>query len=137
MPKLALAQQLQEQEFHYKTFHQNLTDKLDHQEITSLNVLGKDFFTLIDHVVTELFIARTDDCFILDLSLQQFLWELQIFTNQFIRKEAGSVLKLRQYCQECLTQLPNQAFYQTFIQQINDAYLDHFFIEESDNAYLV
>ena len=136
MQKL-VAQQLQKQDFHYRTFYQNLADKLDQQEITSLNVLGKDFFTLIDHVVTELFISRTDDCFLLDLSLQEFLWELQIYTNQFIRKEAGSVLKLRQFCQECLTQLQNEGFYQKFMQKIHEAYLTHFFIDESGKAYLV
>ena len=136
MQKTDLTQQLH-QDFHYRTFYENLAEKLDAQEVASLNVLGKDFFRLIDYVATELLIARTQDCFLLELSLQEFLWELQIFANQYIRQQAGSVLKLRHFCSDCLDQLQEEMFHQTFMQEIQQAYAQHFFIEESKNAYWV
>ncbi len=137
MQNFVNAQQLQEQDFHYKTFHQNLAEKLDHQEINSLNVLGKEFFTLIDHIVSEILISRAGDCFLLELSLQEYLWELQIFTNQFVRKEAGAILKLKHFSQECLVEFQNEIFYQTFMKKVYEMYTHHFFTRDSNAAYLV
>lgn len=137
MQKPDLAQQLQDQDFQYRTFYQNLAEKLDSQEITSLNVLGKDFFRLIDHVATELLISRAEDCFLLEMSLQEFLWELQIFVNQYIRQEAGTILKLRYFCSDCLERLQEETFNQKFMKRIQHAYAQRFFIQESNNAYLV
>lgn len=137
MQKTDLAQQLQYQDFQYRTFYQNLAEKLDSQEISSLSVLGKDFFRLIDYVATELLIARTQDCFLLELSLQEFLWELQIFANRHIRQQAGSVLKLRHFCSDSLERLQEETFHENFMATIEQAYAQHFFIQESKNTYLV
>ncbi|MBF0278222.1 MAG: hypothetical protein HQM13_10540 [SAR324 cluster bacterium] len=137
MQKFVLEQQLQAQDFNYKTFHQNLAEKLDHQEINSLNVLGRDFFKLIDHIVSEIFTTRAGDCFLLELSLQEYLWELQIFTNQFIRREASSILKLRHFSEKCLIQFQNEDFYDSFMKKVYEEYTNHFFTQDSNNAYLV
>ena len=137
MQKDVLVQQLQTKDFHYRTFYQNLAEKLTRQEITSLNVLGRDFFALIDHVARELLIEHAEDCFLLEMSLQTFSWEVQVFVNQFVRNEAGSVLKLRQYCTIRLEQFDDKTFYKNFNQRIYEAYVDHFFVKESDDSFLV
>ena len=137
MQKSVIVQQLQNEDFHYRTFYQNLIEKLTPEEITSLKVLGKNFFTLIDRLAAELLIEHAEDSFLLEMSLQTFSWEVQIFVNQFVRKEAGSVLKLRQYCTTCLKQFDNKTFYQNFNQRVYEGYVEHFFVKESDNVYLV
>ncbi len=137
MQKSVMTGTLRSEDFNYRTFHQNLQEKLSPQEINSLNVLGKDFFTLIDHIVTELLIEHTNDHHLLELSLQEFLWELQIFANQFLRESAGSIMKLRSFCQECLIKLRNKKFYNQFMQEVYEAYTEHFFTRYSDASYLV
>lgn len=123
--------------FDYRTFHENLQEKLNPQEITSLNVLGKDFFTLIDYIVSSVFIDHANDRVILGLTMQDFLWELQVFVNQYIRAQVGSVLKLRGYCGKRIQLLQNQLFYNEFMKDVEDAYAKHFFNETSDSSYLV
>ncbi|MBF0287541.1 MAG: hypothetical protein HQM14_06955 [SAR324 cluster bacterium] len=137
MQKAMIGGDLRSTDFDYRTFHQNLQEKLSPQEINSLNVLGKDFFTLIDHIVTELLVGHTEDHRLLELPLQEFLWELQIFANQFVRGSAGSIMKLRSFCQACLIQLRNEQFYSEFMEEVCDAYTEYFFVRYSDATYLV
>lgn len=121
----------------YRSFYQNLSEKLNPQEIVSLNVLGKDFFTLIDHIVSKILVDRPEDYLLLGIDPEQYLWEIQVFLNQYIRDHAGSVMKLRSFCRDCLDSLQEESYYHQFMKKVYDAYTERFFLCESDAVYLV
>ncbi len=135
--EMDLSHHFQDQEFIYQTFYETLSGKLQDDEITSLNVLGKEFFVLVDQMAAELFVERAGDSLMLGLSLQDYLWELQVFANQFLRNSAGSVLKLKGFCESLIKCLHDLGFRDQFNAELRSAYENHFFVTESHGAYLV
>lgn len=127
---------LTEQQVAYRSFYENLQSKMTTGEIQSLAVLGEDFFYLVDKITLSIYTQRTQDCLMLDLSDEQFLWELQVFTNQFLRNLCESILKLKAFCGKLKEALKDDDFQQDFLKRLEQAYQDHFFVEQSKSAYL-
>ena len=123
--------------FVYRSFYQNLSEKLSAPDVASLQVLGNDFFHLVDRMATDIFVVRTSDCFLLGLSLQNFLWELQIFSNRLIRLQCPSLLKLREFCQNWSARMQDERTHQQMMEEILKFYEDFFFVRESEKAALV
>ncbi len=73
-----------------RSFQDNLIQRLGPDEGRALDVLGKDFFYLVDQLATKLFEQHEKDAPLLDLSESEFPWELQVFANQFLRECAQS-----------------------------------------------
>lgn len=138
MEKLqVLEAKLREEGFVYQTFFENLKTRLSPQEIMSINVLGQDFFDLVDQIAAQILIERVDDSAMLSLSLQEFLWELQIFANQFIRVKCGSVLKLKAFCEDMKHNLEDKRYRDIFSMELNLAFENYFYVSESTQTYLV
>ena len=68
-----------------KSFQENLIQRLGPEEGRALDVLGVDFFYLVDQLSTTLHEKHPDDAPLLDLNESEFPWELQVFINQFLR----------------------------------------------------
>ena len=69
-----------------KSFQENLIQRLGPDEGRALDVLGADFFYLVDELSINLHEKHPQDAPLLDLSDAEFPWELQVFTNQFLRE---------------------------------------------------
>ena len=82
----------------YPTFFQNLSQRVQAKEVSSLHVLGEDFFSLVDIFSQQLFEEFQGDLLLLEMEPESFLWELQVLTNQFLRKSIDSPLQLRPFC---------------------------------------
>ncbi|MBF0349851.1 MAG: hypothetical protein HQM11_02410 [SAR324 cluster bacterium] len=126
-----------EEGFVYRSFYENLEARLDQEEITSVNVLGKDFFNMVDRFTIQLFIQRAGDSLLLELSREEFLWELQIFVNQYIRGCCSSPLKLRAFCASLAQKLREESFYKEFMADIELSYEKHFYMEDCATGYLI
>ena len=50
---------------------------------------------------------------------ESFLWELQVLTNQFLRKSIDSPLQLRPFCRQLRQQMQNPTFADEIRQTIN------------------
>lgn len=125
-----------EADFIFRTFQENLRERMDSEKMRNLNALGTDFFSLVDQLSMELFHNYRDSAPLLELSENEFLWELQIFANQFLRHCAESSMQLRSFCSQLQRNLEDWAFRKEFSHVLDQAYLDHFFTLESQAGFL-
>ena len=120
--------------FPLRTFRQNLGERMDPGALITLNLLGEDFFHLVDFLSSELYGRYQNSAAMLELSEEEFLWELQVFVNQFIRICAGTSSDLISFCSELRFRLDEEGFYIEFQQMLNQAFLNHFYHNEGQNS---
>ena len=120
-----------------RSFQDNLIQRLGPDEGRALDVLGKDFFYLVDQLAAKLFEQHEKDAPLLDLSESEFPWELQVFANQFLRECAQSSWQLTHFCQGLRNKLEDTEFDQEFWKILDEAYQHHFYVTDSKNHYLV
>jgi len=120
-----------------RSFQENLIQRLGPDEGRALDVLGKDFFYLVDQLATKLFEKHEKDAPLLDLSESEFPWELQVFANQFLRECAQSSQQLNIFCKGLRKKLAHSDFNQPFWKILNEAYQHHFYVTDSKKHYLV
>ena len=120
-----------------KSFQENLIQRLGPDEGRALDVLGADFFYLVDELSINLHEKHPQDAPLLDLSDAEFPWELQVFTNQFLRECAQTSQQLTFFCHGLRKKLEDAEFNQEFWRILDEAYKHHFFVADSKNNYLV
>ena len=120
-----------------KSFQENLIQRLGPDEGRALDVLGADFFYLVDELSINLHEKHPQDAPLLDLSDAEFPWELQVFTNQFLRECAQTSRQLTFFCHRLQKKLEDAEFNQEFWRILDEAYQHHFFVADSKNNYLV
>ena len=111
----------------YSTFFQNLSQRVQAKEVSSLHVLGEDFFGLVDTFSQQLFDEYQRDLPLLEMEPESFLWELQVLTNQFLRKSIDSPLQLRPFCRQLRQQMQNPTFADEIYSMLKKNYQDHFY----------
>ena len=111
----------------YSTFFQNLSQRVQAKEVSSLHVLGEDFFSLVDTFSQQLFDEYRRDLLLLEMEPESFLWELQVLTNQFLRKSIDSPLQLRPFCRQLRQQMQNPTFADEIYSMLKKNYQDHFY----------
>ena len=111
----------------YSTFFQNLSQRVQAKEVSSLHVLGEDFFGLVDTFSQQLFDEHQRDLLLLEMEPESFLWELQVLTNQFLRKSIDSPLQLRPFCRQLRQQMQNPTFADEIYSMLKKNYQDHFY----------
>jgi len=119
MPNLSAAE--------YPTFFQNLSQRVQAREISSLHVLGEDFFSLVDMFSQQLFEEFQGDLLLLEMEPESFHWDLQVLTNQFLRKSIDSPLQLRPFCRQLRQQMQNPTFVDEIYSMLKKNYQDHFY----------
>ena len=120
-----------------KSFQENLIQRLGPDEGRALDVLGADFFYLVDELSINLHEKHPQDAPLLDLSDAEFPWELQVFTNQFLRECAQTSRQLTFFCHGLRKKLEDAEFNQEFWRILDEAYQHHFFVADSKKNYLV
>ena len=110
----------------YSTFFQNLSQRVQAKEVSSLHVLGEDFFSLVDKFSQQLFDEYQRDLSLLEIEPESFLWELQVLTNQFLRKSIDSPLQLRPFCRQLRQQMQNPTFADEIYSILKKNYQDQF-----------
>ena len=111
----------------YSTFFQNLSQRVQAKEVSSLHVLGEDFFSLVDTFSQQLFDEYQGDLLLLEMEPELFLWELQVLTNQFLRKSIDSPLQLRPFCRQLRQQMQNPTFADEIYSMLKKNYQDHYY----------
>ena len=111
----------------YPTFFKNLSQRVQAKEVSSLHVLGEDFFSLVDTFSQQLFEEFQGDLLLLEMEPESFLWELQVLTNQFLRKSIDSPLQLRPFCRQLRQQMQNPTFADEIYSMLKKNYQDHFY----------
>ena len=111
----------------YPTFFKNLSQRVQAKEASSLHVLGEDFFSLVDTFSQQLFEEFQGDLLLLEKEPESFLWELQVLTNQFLRKSIDSPLQLRPFCRQLRQQMQNPTFADEIYLMLKKNYQDHFY----------
>ena len=111
----------------YPTFFQNLSQRVQAREISSLHVLGEDFFSLVDMFSQQLFEEFQGDLLLLEMEPESFHWDLQVLTNQFLRKSIDSPLQLRPFCRQLRQQMQNPTFADEIYSMLKKNYQDHFY----------
>ena len=111
----------------HSTFFQNLSQRVQAKEVSSLHVLGEDFFSLVDTFSQQLFDEYQGDLLLLEMDPESFLWELQVLTNQFLRKSIDSPLQLRPFCRQLRQQMQNPTFADEIYSMLKKNYQDHFY----------
>ena len=111
----------------YPTFFKNLSQRVQAKEVSSLHVLGEDFFSLVDTFSQQLFEEFQGDLLLLEMEPESFLWELQVLTNQFLRKSIDSPLQLRPFCRQLRQQMQNPTFADEIYLMLKKNYQDHFY----------
>ena len=111
----------------FPTFFQNLSQRVQAKEVSSLHVLGEDFFSLVDTFSQQLFDEYQRDLLLLEMEPESFLWELQVLTNQFLRKSIDSPLQLRPFCRQLRQQMQDPAFADEIYSMLKKNYQDHFY----------
>ena len=111
----------------YPTFFQNLSQRVQAKEVSSLHVLGEDFFGLVDKFSQQLFDEHQRDLLLLEMEPESFLWELQVLTNQFLRKSIDSPLQLRPFCRQLRQQMQDPTFADEIYSMLKKNYKDHFY----------
>mgnify|MGYP003319627971 FL=1 len=111
----------------YPTFFKNLSQRVQAKEVPSLHVLGEDFFSLVDTFSQQLFEEFQGDLLLLEMEPESFLWELQVLTNQFLRKSIDSPLQLRHFCRQLRQQMHNPTFADEIYSMLKKNYQDHFY----------
>ena len=119
MPDLSAAE--------YPTFFQNLSQRVQAKEVSSLHVLGEDFFSLVDTFSQQLFDEYQRDLLLLEMEPESFLWELQVLTNQFLRKSIDSPLQLRPFCRQLRQQMQDPTVADEIYSMLKKNYQDHFY----------
>ena len=120
-----------------KSFQENLILRLGPDEGRALAVLGADFFFLVDELSRTLQVKHPQDAPLLDLSESEFPWELQVFTNQFLRECAQTSRQLIFFCHGLRNKLEEEEFQLQFWKILDEAYQHHFFVSDSKKNYLV
>ena len=111
----------------HSTFFQNLSQRVQAKEVSSLHVLGEDFFSLVDTFSQQLFDEYQGDLLLLEMEPESFLWELQVLTNQFLRKSIDSPLQLRPFCRQLRQQMEDPTFADEIYSMLKKNYQDHFY----------
>ncbi len=111
----------------FPTFFQNLSQRVQAKEVSSLHVLGEDFFSLVDTFSQQLFDEYQRDLLLLEMEPESFLWELQVLTNQFLRKSIDSPLQLRPFCRQLRQQMQDPTFADEIYSMLKKNYNDHFY----------
>ena len=111
----------------YPTFFQNLSQRVQAKEVSSLHVLGEDFFSLVDTFSQQLFDEYQRDLLLLEMEPESFLWELQVLTNQFLRKSIDSPLQLRPFCRQLRQQMQDPTLANEIYSMLKKNYQDHFY----------
>ena len=111
----------------YSTFFENLSQRVQAKEVSSLYVLGEDFFSLVDTFSQQLFDEYQRDLLLLEMEPESFLWELQVLTNQFLRKSIDSPLQLRPFCRQLRQQMQNPTFADEIYSILKKNYQDQFY----------
>jgi len=120
-----------------KSFHENLIQRLGPFEAQALDALGQDFFYLVDQLSLELHEKHPQDAPLLDLSESEFPWELQVFTNQFLRECVQSKGVLTKFCCGLRKKLEDEEFRKKFWKILDAAYQQHFYVTDSEKHFLV
>jgi len=120
-----------------KSFHENLMQRLGPYEGRALDALGQDFFYLVDQISTDLHKKHPKDAPLLDLSESEFPWELQVFTNQFLRECVQSKGELTKFCSGLRKKLEDKEFRKKFWKILDAAYQQHFYVTDSKKHFLV
>ena len=111
----------------YPTFFKNLSQRVQAKEVLTLHVLGEDFFSLVDTFSQQLFEEFQGDLLLLEMEPESFLWELQVLTNQFLRKSIDSPLQLRPFCRQLRQQIQNPTFADEIYSMLKKTIKDHFY----------
>ena len=111
----------------YPTFFKNLSQRVQAKEVSSLHVLGEDFFSLVDTFSQQLFEEFQGDLLLLEMEPESFFWELQVLANQFLRKSIDSPLQLRPFCRQLRQQMQNPTFAKEIYSMLKKNYQDHFY----------
>ena len=120
-----------------KSFHENLIQRLGPYEGRALDALGQDFFYLVDQLSTELHEKHPQDAPLLDLNESEFPWELQVFSNQFLRECVQSKVDLTKFCCGLRKKLEDTEFRKKFWEILDTAYQQHFYVTDSEKLFLV
>ena len=120
-----------------KSFQENLIQRLGPEEGRSLDVLGTDFFYLVDNLSASLHEKNPKDAPLLDLNESEFPWELQVFANQFLRECAQSKGELTKFCIGLRKKLEDTEFRKKFWKILDAAYQQHFYVTDSEKHFLV
>ena len=123
-----------ENSFLMRSFKENLVERMDAQKLNSLNALGEDFFFLVDHLSSFLFENYQTSVALLELTQEEFHWEIQIFVNQFLRQCAESSTQLLPLRRQLHENLDEFEFSNTFNNLLDQAFLDHFYTSEVQNT---
>lgn len=123
--------------FTYRSFRDNLAQRMSQQEVHALRALGEDFFVLVDEIAWSIFETRQADHQLLELSSQEFLWETQVFVNRFLRKCVDDPGELPLFCRELRGNLMVEEFQEHFESLLEQSYQEHFYLPESESALLV
>ena len=107
---------------------------MDPGKLVSLNILGNDFFHLVDCLSSELFRNYKSSAALLELSEEEDMWELQVFVNQFIRIYAETSAQLIPFCRDLRGRLDDKDYSVEFYQILNQAFLNHFYNNECQNS---
>ena len=121
----------------HKSFQENLIQRLGPEEGRALDVLGSDFFYLVDNLSESLHSKHPEDAPLLNLNETEFPWELQVFINQFLRECAQTSTQLSFFCHGLRKKLDDSEFKKEFWKVLDDAYKQHFFIVDSKKELLV
>tara|TARA_Y100001970_G_C14232255_1_gene859404 strand:- start:1355 stop:1753 length:399 start_codon:yes stop_codon:yes gene_type:complete len=121
----------------HKSFQENLIQRLGPEEGRALDVLGADFFYLVDNLSDSLRANHPNDAPLLNLNESEFAWELQVFLNQFLRECAQTSSQLSFFCHGLRKKLDDAEFQEEFWKILEEAYKHHFFIIESKKELLV
>ncbi|MEL0219544.1 MAG: hypothetical protein VXA39_02965 [Deltaproteobacteria bacterium] len=111
----------------FPTFFQNLSQRVQAKDVSSLHDLGEDFFSLVDTFSQQLFDEYQRDLLLLEMEPESFLWELQVLTNQFLRKSIDSPLQLRPFCRQLRQQMQDPTFADEIYSMLKKNYQDHFY----------
>tara|TARA_B100001250_G_C19693864_1_gene741600 strand:- start:60 stop:473 length:414 start_codon:yes stop_codon:yes gene_type:complete len=120
-----------------KSFQENLIQRLGPEEGRALDVLGNDFFYLVDNLSFSLHEKHPEDAPLLELNETEFPWELQVFINQFLRECAQTSTQLSFFCNGLRKKLDEPEFNEEFWKILDEAYKHHFFIVESKKELLI
>ncbi|MBC8259925.1 MAG: hypothetical protein H8E38_12970 [SAR324 cluster bacterium] len=120
-----------------KSFQENLIQRLGPDEGRALDVLGEDFFYLVDLLSNELHQKHMQDAPLLGLSEAEFPWELQVFSNQFLRECAQTAQELTTFCHGLRNKLEDLEFSKEFWNILDEAYQHHFYVSDSKDQFLV
>ena len=122
--------------FPFRTFRENLGKRMDSNKLHSLKALGEDFFHLVDCLSSDLFEQYRTCAALLELSEEEFHWELQVFVNQFLRHCAESSAQLIPFCRQLRSDLGKDGFSNEFHRILGQSYQDHFYTSEGQNCLL-